>query len=254
MAKNIINLLIILAVLLTIFNNININSNTQLLNYSKFVQLIKNNQVRTVIIDGSFINGEHKDGSKFKTIRPTIEDPSLIDDLLNHSVSIVGKEQTKNSIWSKLFISSFPILIIIAGLLFFMRQMQIQVGGKKGGPLVFGNSKAKLISKDQIKITFREVAGCDEAKFEIEEVVEFLKDVQKFTKFGGKIPKGVLMIGPPGTGKTLLAKAIAGEAKVPFFTISGSEFVEMFVGIGASRVRNMFVQAKKKSTLYYFYR
>ncbi|AUI73307.1 ATP-dependent zinc metalloprotease FtsH [Candidatus Portiera aleyrodidarum] len=247
MAKNIINLLIILAVLLTIFNNININSNTQLLNYSKFVQLIKNNKVRTVIIDGSFINGEHKDGSKFKTIRPTIEDPSLIDDLLNHSVSIVGKEQTKNSIWSKLFISSFPILIIIAGLLFFMRQMQIHVGGKKGGPLVFGNSKAKLISKDQIKITFREVAGCDEAKFEIEEVVEFLKDVQKFTKFGGKIPKGVLMIGPPGTGKTLLAKAIAGEAKVPFFTISGSEFVEMFVGIGASRVRNMFVQAKKKA-------
>lgn len=247
MAKNLINWLIIIAILLTIFNNISINSNTQILSYSNFVQQIHNNKIRTVIIDGCFINGEHKDGSKFKTIRPTIEDPSLIDDLLNHNVSIEGKEPNKTSIMSKLFISSFPILIIIAVLLFFMRQMHIQVGGKKGGPLSFGTSKAKLISKDQIKITFRDVAGCDEAKHEIEELVEFLKDIQKFKKIGSKIPKGVLMIGPPGTGKTLLAKAIAGESKVPFFTISGSEFVEMFVGVGASRVRNMFVQAKKKA-------
>lgn len=247
MAKNLINWLIIIAILLTIFNNISIDSNTQILSYSKFVQQIHKNKIRNVIIDGYFINGKHKDGSKFKTIRPTVEDPSLIDDLLNHNVSIEGREPNKTSIWSRLLISSFPILIILAILFFFMRQMQINVGGKKGGPIMFGKSKAKLISKDQIKITFRDVAGCDEAKSEVEELVYFLKDIKNFKKLGGKIPKGVLMIGPPGTGKTLLAKAIAGEAKVPFFTISGSEFVEMFVGVGASRVRDMFIQAKKQS-------
>ncbi|CEI58556.1 ATP-dependent zinc metalloprotease FtsH [Candidatus Portiera aleyrodidarum] len=246
MAKNLINWLIIVAILLTFFNNIGIDSHTQILSYSQFVQELHKNKIRNIIIDGYFINGQHKDGSIFKTIRPTIEDPSLIDDLLNHNVSIEGREPNKTSIWSKLLISSFPILIIIAVLLFFMRQMQINVGGK-GGPIIFGKSKAKVILKDQIKITFRDVAGCDEAKSEVEDLVDFLKNIKKFKKLGGKIPKGVLMIGPPGTGKTLLAKAIAGEAKVPFFTISGSEFVEMFVGVGASRVRDMFIQAKKQS-------
>ncbi|CEL12271.1 ATP-dependent zinc metalloprotease FtsH [Candidatus Portiera aleyrodidarum] len=246
MAKNLINWLIIVAILLTFFNNIGNDSHTQILSYSQFVQELHKNKIRNIIIDGYFINGQHKDGSIFKTIRPTIEDPSLIDDLLNHNVSIEGREPNKTSIWSRLLISSFPILIIIAVLLFFMRQMQINVGGK-GGPIIFGKSKAKVILKDQIKITFRDVAGCDEAKSEVEDLVDFLKNIKKFKKLGGKIPKGVLMIGPPGTGKTLLAKAIAGEAKVPFFTISGSEFVEMFVGVGASRVRDMFIQAKKQS-------
>lgn len=246
MAKNLILWLIIAAVLLTVFNNFSVDSAPQSVPYSQFVQQIQNNQISKVTIDGYTIRGQRDDGSEFQTTRPAAQDPQLIGDLLEHKVVIEGKEPQQQSIWSRLLIASFPILIILAIFFFFMRQMQ-GGGGGKGGPMSFGKSKAKLLSQDQIKTTFKDVAGCDEAKEEVEEVVDFLKDPSKFQQLGGKIPRGLLMVGPPGTGKTLLAKAIAGEAKVPFFSISGSDFVEMFVGVGASRVRDMFEQAKKQS-------
>ncbi|MCM5705297.1 ATP-dependent zinc metalloprotease FtsH [Larsenimonas salina] len=246
MAKNLILWLIIAAVLLTVFNNFNVDNSPQAMNYSQFVEQVQNDQIRQVTIDGYTISGDRQDGSSFQTIRPAVQDPKLIDDLLSHSVVIQGKKPEEQSIWSRLLIASFPILIILAIFLFFMRQMQ-GGGAGKGGPMSFGKSKAKLLSQDQIKTTFKDVAGCDEAKEEVEELVDYLKDPSKFQRLGGQIPRGVLMAGPPGTGKTLLAKAIAGEAKVPFFTISGSDFVEMFVGVGASRVRDMFEQAKKQS-------
>ncbi|MEG2914528.1 MAG: ATP-dependent zinc metalloprotease FtsH, partial [Pseudomonas sp.] len=173
-----------------------------------------------------------------------IQDNGLIGDLVDNHVVVEGKQPEQQSIWTQLLVASFPILVIIAVFMFFMRQMQGGAGGK-GGPMSFGKSKARLLSEDQVKTTLADVAGCDEAKEEVGELVEFLRDPGKFQRLGGRIPRGVLMVGPPGTGKTLLAKAIAGEAKVPFFTISGSDFVEMFVGVGASRVRDMFEQAKK---------
>ena len=246
MAKNLILWLVIAAVLLTVFNNFSVDSSPQSMNYSQFVQQVQNDQIRRVTIDGYVIRGERGDGSNFQTIRPAADDPRLMDDLLSHNVVVEGREPQEQSIWSRLLIASFPILIILAIFLFFMRQMQGGAGGK-GGPMSFGKSKAKLLSQDQIKTTFKDVAGCDEAKEEVEEVVDFLRDPTKFQRLGGKIPRGLLMVGPPGTGKTLLAKAIAGEAKVPFFSISGSDFVEMFVGVGASRVRDMFEQAKKQA-------
>jgi len=190
------------------------------------------------------IIGKRSDGETFKTIRPAIQDNGLIGDLINNNVLIEGKQPEQQSIWTQLLVASFPILVIIAVFMFFMRQMQGGAGGK-GGPMSFGKSKARLLSEDQVKTTFADVAGCDEAKEEVTELVEFLRDPGKFQRLGGRIPRGVLMVGSPGTGKTLLAKAVAGEAKVPFFTISGSDFVEMFVGVGASRVRDMFEQAKK---------
>jgi cell division protease FtsH len=190
------------------------------------------------------ITGKRTDGDNFKTIRPAIQDNGLIGDLVDNRVVIEGKQPEQQSIWTQLLVASFPILVIIAVFMFFMRQMQGGAGGK-GGPMSFGKSKARLLSEDQVKTTLADVAGCDEAKEEVGELVEFLRDPGKFQRLGGRIPRGVLMVGPPGTGKTLLAKAIAGEAKVPFFTISGSDFVEMFVGVGASRVRDMFEQAKK---------
>ena len=177
-------------------------------------------------------------------MRPAITDNGLIGDLVDNHVVVEGKQPEQQSIWTQLLVASFPILVIIAVFMFFMRQMQGGAGGK-GGPMSFGKSKARLLSEDQVKTTLADVAGCDEAKEEVGELVEFLRDPGKFQRLGGRIPRGVLMVGPPGTGKTLLAKAIAGEAKVPFFTISGSDFVEMFVGVGASRVRDMFEQAKK---------
>jgi cell division protease FtsH len=247
MAKNLILWLVIAAVLLTVFNNFNTESAPQTMNYSQFVQQVQNQQVRSVTIDGYTINGERADGSSFQTIRPAAEDPKLMDDLLANDVTVVGKEPDQQSIWTRLLIASFPILLILAIFMFFMRQMQGGAGGGKGGPMSFGKSKAKLLSNDQIKTTFADVAGCDEAKEEVEELVDFLRDPTKFQRLGGTIPRGVLMVGPPGTGKTLLAKSIAGEAKVPFFSISGSDFVEMFVGVGASRVRDMFEQAKKQA-------
>jgi len=197
-----------------------------------------------VTVDGYIITGKRADGDNFKTVRPAITDNGLIGDLVDNHVVIEGKQPEQQSIWTQLLVASFPILVIIAVFMFFMRQMQGGAGGK-GGPMSFGKSKARLLSEDQVKTTLADVAGCDEAKEEVGELVEFLRDPGKFQRLGGRIPRGVLMVGPPGTGKTLLAKAIAGEAKVPFFTISGSDFVEMFVGVGASRVRDMFEQAKK---------
>jgi cell division protease FtsH len=175
-----------------------------------------------------------------------VEDPKLMDDLLAHNVVVEGKQPEQQSVWTQLLVASFPILLILAVFMFFMRQMQ-GGGGGRGGPMSFGKSKAKLLGEDQITTTFADVAGVDEAKEDVQELVEFLRDPSRFQKLGGRIPRGVLMVGQPGTGKTLLAKAIAGEAKVPFFSISGSDFVEMFVGVGASRVRDMFDQAKKQS-------
>ncbi|MBD9458764.1 ATP-dependent zinc metalloprotease FtsH [Pseudomonas sp. PDM05] len=244
MAKNLILWLIIAAVLVTVMNNFSSPNEPQTLNYSDFIQQVKDGKVERVAIDGFVINGKRNDGDSFKTIRPNIPDNGLIGDLVDNHVVVEGKQPEQQSIWTQLLVASFPILVIIAVFMFFMRQMQGGAGGK-GGPMSFGKSKARLLSEDQVKTTLADVAGCDEAKEEVGELVEFLRDPGKFQRLGGRIPRGVLMVGPPGTGKTLLAKAIAGEAKVPFFTISGSDFVEMFVGVGASRVRDMFEQAKK---------
>jgi cell division protease FtsH len=246
MVKNLLLWLVIAAVLLSVFNNFNMQSPKEELGYSEFIEEIQRDQVQSVLIDGLTINGERYDGSRFETIRPMVEDPRLIDDLLEHNVVVEGKKPEQQSVWTQLFVASFPILIIIAVFMFFMRQMQ-GGGGGRGGPMSFGKSKARLLGEDQITTTFADVAGVDEAKEDVQELVEFLRDPSRFQKLGGRIPRGVLMVGQPGTGKTLLAKAIAGEAKVPFFSISGSDFVEMFVGVGASRVRDMFDQAKKQA-------
>jgi len=244
MAKNLILWLIIAAVLVTVMNNFSSPNEPQTLNYSDFIQQVKDGKVERVTVDGAIITGKRSDGDTFKTVRPAIADNGLIGDLVNNNVVVEGKQPEQQSIWTQLLVASFPILVIIAVFMFFMRQMQGGAGGK-GGPMSFGKSKARLLSEDQVKTTLADVAGCDEAKEEVGELVEFLRDPGKFQRLGGRIPRGVLMVGPPGTGKTLLAKAIAGEAKVPFFTISGSDFVEMFVGVGASRVRDMFEQAKR---------
>ncbi|POP54231.1 ATP-dependent zinc metalloprotease FtsH [Zhongshania marina] len=247
MAKNLLLWLVIAAVLLTVFNNFSVQSPTEQLNYSQFITEVQNERVRKVVIDGLVISGERNDNSRFESVRPLLDDPKLIDDLLQHNVVVEGTKPERQSLWTQLLVASFPILIILAIFMFFMRQMQGGAGGGKGGPMAFGKSKARLLSEDQIKTTFADVAGVDEAKEDVQELVEFLRDPGKFQRLGGRIPRGVLMVGPPGTGKTLLAKAIAGEAKVPFFSISGSDFVEMFVGVGASRVRDMFEQAKKQA-------
>ena len=246
MGKNLLLWLVIAAVLLTVFNNFNVEEQSQELSYSDFVTEVQNNRVAQVNIDNYIINGERSNGEKFQTVRPALSDPKLMDDLISHRVKVVGTRVEKQSIWAQLLVASFPILIIIAVFMLFMRQMQ-GGGGGRGGPMAFGKSKAKLLSEDQIKTSFDDVAGVDEAKEDVQELVEFLRDPGKFQKLGGRIPRGILMVGQPGTGKTLLAKAIAGEAKVPFFSISGSDFVEMFVGVGASRVRDMFEQAKKQA-------
>ncbi|NLW05668.1 MAG: AAA family ATPase, partial [Pseudomonadaceae bacterium] len=246
MAKNLILWLVIAAVLLTVFNSFNVETTPNTTNYSQFVSEVQQKRVKKVVIDGYDIFGERVDGSRFQTIRPAADDPRLMDDLLSNNVLVEGKKPEGQSIWMRLLIASFPILLIMAVFMFFMRQMQ-GGGGGKGGPMSFGKSKARLLTQDQIKTTFADVAGCDEAKEDVAELVEFLRDPGKFQRLGGKIPRGVLMVGSPGTGKTLLAKAVAGEAKVPFFSISGSDFVEMFVGVGASRVRDMFEQAKKSA-------
>ncbi|MCE0760220.1 ATP-dependent zinc metalloprotease FtsH [Marinobacter sp. G11] len=245
MAKNLVLWLVIAAVLLMVFQNFTPTTSGQQVNYSQFVEMVQQGQVRQVTIDGLQVQGVRGDGSQFQTIRPQVSDNKLMDDLLANQVEVIGKEPERQSLWTQLLVAAFPILIIIALFVFFMRQMQGGGGGK--GPMSFGKSKARLLSEDQIKTTFADVAGVDEAKEDVKELVDFLRDPSKFQRLGGRIPKGVLMVGPPGTGKTLLAKAIAGEAKVPFFSISGSDFVEMFVGVGASRVRDMFEQAKKQS-------
>jgi cell division protease FtsH len=245
MVKNLVLWLVIAAVLLTVFNNFNGQQKTKPMDYSQFIELVQTGQVKEVAIDGLHFDVVTSDGRHYETVRPMVEDPGLMHDLIKNKVRVVGKEPEQQSIWTQLLVASFPILVIIAVFMFFMRQMQGGGGGK--GPMSFGKSKARLMSEDQIKTTFADVAGVDEAKEDVKELVEFLRDPSKFQRLGGKIPRGVLMVGQPGTGKTLLAKAIAGEAKVPFFSISGSDFVEMFVGVGASRVRDMFDQAKKQS-------
>ena len=246
MAKNLVLWLIIAAVLLMVFQNFKPQSRDESLSYSEFVQDVQAGQVQSVVVNGLIITGEKADGSHFKTIQPQIIDDELTNELVRNNVKFVGREPESPSIWQQLLVASFPILIIIAVFMFFMRQMQGGAGGRSG-PMAFGKSKARLLGEDQIKTTFADVAGVDEAKEDVQELVEFLRDPTKFQRLGGNIPRGVLMAGPPGTGKTLLAKAIAGEAKVPFFSISGSDFVEMFVGVGASRVRDMFEQAKKQA-------
>jgi len=245
MAKNLILWMIIAGVLLMVFNSINQETRDDSLTYSSFIREVRSGQVAAVDISGINITGRRDDNTRFRTVMPLIGDDQLMDDLWENGVEIRASEPEQQSIWSQLLVASFPILIIIALFFFFMRQMQGGGAGGKGGPMSFGKSKAKLLGEDQIKVTFADVAGVDEAKEDVQELVEFLREPDKFQRLGGRIPRGILMVGQPGTGKTLLAKAIAGEAKVPFFSISGSDFVEMFVGVGASRVRDMFDQAKK---------
>ncbi len=244
MTKNILLWLVIAMVLMSVFNNfVNPTSNAnQEIDYSTFLSQVKNGNVASVEIDKEIITGKTVSGEAFETYAPN--DPKLVDDLFAHGVKIKAIKEDETSLLGHLLISSFPILLLIGVWIFFMKQMQ---GGGRGGALSFGKSKAKMLTEDKNHVTFADVAGVDEAKEEVEELVEFLRDPSRFKKLGGRIPTGVLMTGNPGTGKTLLAKAIAGEAKVPFFTISGSDFVEMFVGVGASRVRDMFEQAKKNA-------
>jgi len=242
LAKNILLWVIVAIILMAVFNNLSNTSQERHLPYSEFMQDIKQGKIEDVVIAGRNISGTLQGGGNFTTYSPETDNGVMMDELLKNNVKIIGKSM-EPSIWGQLFISWFPFLLIIGLWIFFMRQMQGGGGGR--GALSFGKSRARLLGEDQVKITFNDVAGVDEAKDEVSELVEFLSDPGKFQKLGGKIPRGVLLVGNPGTGKTLLAKAIAGEAKVPFFTISGSDFVEMFVGVGASRVRDMFEQAKK---------
>jgi cell division protease FtsH len=247
MAKNLVLWMIIAGVLLTVFNNINRDPQADSIIYSQFVKELRDGRVQAVDIQNLQITGYRSDGSRFRSIMPAIGDRGLMDELLESNVAISGTQDEKPGFLSQLFLSLLPVLVIVGLFFFFMRQMQGGGGGGKGGPMSFGKSKAKLLGEDQIKITFADVAGVDEAKEDVKELVDFLREPDKFQRLGGKIPRGILMVGQPGTGKTLLAKAIAGEAKVPFFSISGSDFVEMFVGVGASRVRDMFDQAKKQA-------
>jgi len=242
MAKNIILWVVIAVVLISVFNSFGPpKTGAHQLSYSEFIENVRLGGVRDVVIEGRTIHGVTQSGDKFTTYSPG--DPGLVGDLLENKVVIQARPQQQQSVLMQIFISWFPMLLLIGVWIFFMRQMQGGGGGR--GAMSFGKSRARMLTEDQVKVTFADVAGVEEAKEEVGELVEFLRDPSKFQKLGGKIPRGVLMIGSPGTGKTLLAKAIAGEAKVPFFTISGSDFVEMFVGVGASRVRDMFEQAKK---------
>lgn len=244
MTKNLILWLVIAVILMTLFESFSSSDSTgRMQDYTSFVREVQSDQVQEVVFDGRVINGVKKSGERFMTVMP-LNDPAIIDSLLTHNVRASGTKPEEQSLLLSIFVSWFPMLLLIGVWIFFSRQMQ---GGGKGNPLSFGKSKAKLLSENQIKTTFDDVAGCDEAKEDVVELVDFLKDPTKYSKLGGRIPRGVLMVGPPGTGKTLLARAIAGEAKVPFFSISGSDFVEMFVGVGASRVRDMFAQAKKNA-------
>ncbi|MBU2885735.1 ATP-dependent zinc metalloprotease FtsH [Gilvimarinus agarilyticus] len=247
MTKNLILWLIIAAVLFSVFQGFNQPTQSNDITYSEFVTAVEQDRVREVTIQEMQVRGVMDDSKQFSTNLPLIRDEELMPDLRHHDVKITVLPREEPSLWHQLLVASFPILIIIAVFLFFMKQMQGGAGGGRGGPMSFGKSKAKLLGEDQVKTTFADVAGVDEAKEEVQELVEYLRDPTKFQRLGGQIPRGVLMAGPPGTGKTLLAKAIAGEAKVPFFSISGSDFVEMFVGVGASRVRDMFEQAKKQA-------
>ena len=239
--KNLAMWLIIIATMVLLYNMFSYTQPTQdKIVFSDFIQSVENGNVAEVIIQGNDISGKFKDGKEFKTFAP--DDPELVKTLRTRGVKISAKP-IEQSQWWAILISWFPMLLLIGVWIFFMRQMQ--AGGGKA--MAFGKSKARLLTENQQKVTFKDVAGVEEAKEEVEEIIDFLKDPKKFTKLGGRIPKGVLLMGSPGTGKTLLAKAIAGEAGVPFFSISGSDFVEMFVGVGASRVRDLFIQGKKNA-------
>jgi len=245
LAKNVILWIVIAVVLLTVFQSFGPGSSQRSspVPYSTFLSYIKDGSIEEVIFEGDVIHGRRHNNESFITYSPETSNTALIGELEKHNVTISASPPKQQSFLLQLFISSFPILLLIAVWVYFMRQMQGAGGGR--GAMSFGKSRARLLGEDQVSVTFADVAGVEEAKEEVVEIVDFLKDPAKFQRLGGKIPKGVLMVGSPGTGKTLLARAIAGEAKVPFFTISGSDFVEMFVGVGASRVRDMFDQAKK---------
>jgi len=248
LVKNILMWLFIAATMFTVFNNFSSGSKTDVISYSEFLAQVESDQVLNVQFqnDNYTIKGQTVNGENFETVKPPFLQDNLSEILKDHRVSIVGEKPEQQSILKQLLIASFPILIILAVFIFFMRQMQGGLSGKSG-PLSFGRSKAKLLEGGKVKTKFSDVAGIEEAKEEVQEIVDFLREPSKFTKLGGKIPTGTLMVGAPGTGKTLLSRAIAGEAQVPFFTISGSDFVEMFVGVGASRVRDMFEQAKRQA-------
>ncbi len=239
--KNVAIWLVIALVLMTVFNQFSARQqqNTSV-EYSQFIEEVKQGNVAKVTIEGRVLKGVKSNGAKFTTYSPS--DPWLVSDLLKAGVIIEAKPEEEPSLLMNIFVSWFPMLLLIGVWIFFMRQMQ---GGGRGGAFSFGKSRARMLDESTNPVTFADVAGCEEAKEEVAELVEFLRDPSKFQKLGGRIPRGVLMVGSPGTGKTLLARAIAGEAKVPFFSISGSDFVEMFVGVGAARVRDMFEQAKK---------
>ncbi len=239
--KNVAIWLVIALILMTVFNQFGSRPTSQAqVEYSQFIEEVRQGQVAKVTIEGQVLKGVRADGRRFTTYAPS--DPWLVSDLLKNGVVVEAKPEEQPSMLMSIFISWFPMLLLIGVWIFFMRQMQ---GGGRGGAFSFGKSRARMLDESSNTVTFADVAGCDEAKEEVAELVEFLRDPSKFQKLGGRIPRGVLMVGSPGTGKTLLAKAIAGEAKVPFFSISGSDFVEMFVGVGAARVRDMFEQAKK---------
>jgi cell division protease FtsH len=244
MFKNLAIWLVIGIVLMTVFNQFNQRQATQgMVEYSEFLEEVKAGRITKVEIQGRSLNAQTADGKRITSYAPP-QDIWLVSDLLKSNVKVVAKPEEEQSFLMSIFVSWFPMLLLIGVWIFFMRQMQ---GGGRGGAFSFGKSKARMLDESTNTVTFADVAGCDEAKEEVGELVEFLRDPSKFQKLGGRIPKGVLMVGSPGTGKTLLAKAIAGEAKVPFFSISGSDFVEMFVGVGAARVRDMFEQAKKQA-------
>src|SRR5678810_785340 len=243
MLKNLVIWLVIGLVLMTVFNQFSTRQTAQkAMEYSQFIEEVKQGRIAKVTIEGRVLKGVKTTGERFTTYSPS--DPWLVSDLLKNGVIIEAKPEEEPSLLMNIFVSWFPMLLLIGVWIFFMRQMQ---GGGRGGAFSFGKSRARMLDESNNTITFADVAGCEEAKEEVAELVEFLRDPSKFQKLGGRIPRGVLMVGNPGTGKTLLAKAIAGEAKVPFFSISGSDFVEMFVGVGAARVRDMFEQAKKNA-------
>ena len=246
--KNILMWLFIVVTIFAFLGNFSNGTQKQVLEYSEFIAQVESDQVLSVqfLNDNYTIKGKTVNGEEFETVKPPFLQDNLSEVLREHRVQVAGQKPEEQSILRQLLVASFPILIILLVFIFFMRQMQGGMSGKSG-PMSFGRSKAKMLEGGRVKITFADVAGVEEAKEEVQELVDFLRDPTKFQKVGGKIPTGILMVGSPGTGKTLLAKAIAGEAKVPFFSISGSDFVEMFVGVGASRVRDMFEQAKKQS-------
>ncbi|HWS12477.1 MAG TPA: ATP-dependent metallopeptidase FtsH/Yme1/Tma family protein, partial [Rhodocyclaceae bacterium] len=239
--KNLAIWLVIGIVLMTVFNQFNTRQVAQQsVEYSQFLDEVKSGKISKVVIQGRQLEATTNEGKRITSYAPP--DLWMVSDLLRYNVKVVAKPEEEQSFLMNIFVSWFPMLLLIGVWIFFMRQMQ---GGGRGGAFSFGKSRARMLDESTNTVTFADVAGCDEAKEDVSELVDFLRDPSKFQKLGGRIPKGVLMVGSPGTGKTLLAKAIAGEAKVPFFSISGSDFVEMFVGVGAARVRDMFEQAKK---------